>query len=602
MIPNDPDPEHDIGHYDLNDDTTFTVPYTHPPSFFPENPDDDNFLNSAGPFQTNFTFQSPISSPMVTNGPFSSSYGAAQMPSSLRSEFYSPPPSASHSAVNTPHPLQESHGSSFFDSVSQGRAIPSGFGQSSRNSTLPNSYAESYHYGAHDPVLSANPSAPHSGMPSPGFGGFQHVNPSQVLRDDYNMAKSPGSTGGARHETQFSFGGDSDEDLDKDGFERMQIQSDYHHLDEPSPLDVHSMTPQFNTDWARGGNAHAHSAQYNRYPQKTVRIGGTEAHSPQDWSMGVATPNGNHGRSHSISSTSVSDMRNRTQDPNGIRRGKIARTSSQSSVPQLSLSSMNRSQSSPNTPPETGFSSTEPSRPTSPDGKNQGIGGASAANGNGMPTTCTNCFTQTTPLWRRNPDGHPLCNACGLFLKLHGVVRPLSLKTDVIKKRNRGSGSSVPVGGASTRASKKGGRKNSLVQSQVTTPASQTKSAPGSESPPSGVSSVSTPTNNMGAPSKGGVVPIAAAPPKVVGSTSNRPIAAAVPKRGRRESKSAGGQIQEADEDENMEDSSAIGKKDKGLQPSTSSIVHSTTHHTPIAPAVTQAAGTQEWEWLTMSL
>ncbi|KXL51436.1 MAG: hypothetical protein FE78DRAFT_112913, partial [Acidomyces sp. 'richmondensis'] len=51
--------------------------------------------------------------------------------------------------------------------------------------------------------------------------------------------------------------------------------------------------------------------------------------------------------------------------------------------------------------------------------------------------TCTNCFTQTTPLWRRNPEGHPLCNACGLFLKLHGVVRPLSLKTDVIKKRNR---------------------------------------------------------------------------------------------------------------------------------------------------------------------
>ncbi|CCH40972.1 Nitrogen regulatory protein areA [Wickerhamomyces ciferrii] len=56
-------------------------------------------------------------------------------------------------------------------------------------------------------------------------------------------------------------------------------------------------------------------------------------------------------------------------------------------------------------------------------------------------TRCTNCNTQTTPLWRRNPEGQPLCNACGLFLKLHGVVRPLSLKTDVIKKRQRGSGS-----------------------------------------------------------------------------------------------------------------------------------------------------------------
>ncbi|CAO3579555.1 unnamed protein product [Absidia cylindrospora] len=52
-------------------------------------------------------------------------------------------------------------------------------------------------------------------------------------------------------------------------------------------------------------------------------------------------------------------------------------------------------------------------------------------------TKCFNCKTSTTPLWRRNPDGQALCNACGLFLKLHGVVRPLSLKSNVIKKRNR---------------------------------------------------------------------------------------------------------------------------------------------------------------------
>lgn len=57
-------------------------------------------------------------------------------------------------------------------------------------------------------------------------------------------------------------------------------------------------------------------------------------------------------------------------------------------------------------------------------------------------TRCSNCHTKTTPLWRRDPAGNPLCNACGLFLKLHGVVRPLSLKTDVIKKRQRNNNGS----------------------------------------------------------------------------------------------------------------------------------------------------------------
>ncbi|KAG1469728.1 hypothetical protein G6F56_003088 [Rhizopus delemar] len=59
-----------------------------------------------------------------------------------------------------------------------------------------------------------------------------------------------------------------------------------------------------------------------------------------------------------------------------------------------------------------------------------------------IDSCCFNCKVTKTTLWRRNPEGHILCNACGLFFKLHGVIRPLSLKSDVIKRRNRSRKSS----------------------------------------------------------------------------------------------------------------------------------------------------------------
>uniref|UniRef100_A0A914R974 GATA-type domain-containing protein n=1 Tax=Parascaris equorum TaxID=6256 RepID=A0A914R974_PAREQ len=34
---------------------------------------------------------------------------------------------------------------------------------------------------------------------------------------------------------------------------------------------------------------------------------------------------------------------------------------------------------------------------------------------------CVNCKTNNTTLWRRNAHGQPVCNACGLYHKLHNV-------------------------------------------------------------------------------------------------------------------------------------------------------------------------------------
>jgi len=77
--------------------------------------------------------------------------------------------------------------------------------------------------------------------------------------------------------------------------------------------------------------------------------------------------------------------------------------------------------------------------------------GARGRNGRVPPIgalSCANCGTSTTPLWRRDDVGNNICNACGLYFKLHGTHRPNSMKKTVIKRRKR-----VPAAGSAGRLS-----------------------------------------------------------------------------------------------------------------------------------------------------
>lgn len=57
--------------------------------------------------------------------------------------------------------------------------------------------------------------------------------------------------------------------------------------------------------------------------------------------------------------------------------------------------------------------------------------------GTSLLVACQNCGTTVTPLWRRDEVGHPICNACGLYHKLHRSHRPTKMKKSTIKRRKR---------------------------------------------------------------------------------------------------------------------------------------------------------------------
>ncbi|OAA63589.1 gata transcriptional activator [Niveomyces insectorum RCEF 264] len=459
---------------------------------------------------------------------------------------------------------------------------------------------------------------------------FSHIDPTQVFHQqhpDHQLSEqSPGVSGGNNllSDNMFSFGADSDVDEDDVGafadrnlgFAAGDLSPT---VDELAGLDGSSASANVNSGGNNnnnGGNSMGwdaslpgqFSTQAARYPggvppRKQVTIGPTTTAdfsdgNTVDWdgtqnSANNTSNNSNNSSSNnSLTRSQSQSFRHANINSGDRRQSKVSRTASTPNVNRTGSISGHAhfdrvGQGNPDSPPNdvggagttsghaSGFSSVAPSRPSSPIPSSR-HGSSTNLRGQGqgessVPTTCTNCFTQTTPLWRRNPEGQPLCNACGLFLKLHGVVRPLSLKTDVIKKRNRGSGASLPVGGTSTRSGKKGNasgtstRKNSTLSlsatassstgpsasalNNATTPPAQKAragSANDSESPASnGNTAGSTPVSYTGSVSGGkGVVPIAAAPPKSTpgpGAASlPRSIAASsASKRQRRHSKGA---------------------------------------------------------------
>ncbi|CAG8535697.1 761_t:CDS:2 [Ambispora gerdemannii] len=61
----------------------------------------------------------------------------------------------------------------------------------------------------------------------------------------------------------------------------------------------------------------------------------------------------------------------------------------------------------------------------------------SESSSNENPIRCVNCAQTQTPLWRKNEKGQPICNACGLYAKLHNRDRPVAMRKAKIQRRRR---------------------------------------------------------------------------------------------------------------------------------------------------------------------
>ncbi|XP_040288013.1 zinc finger transcription factor Trps1 isoform X2 [Bufo bufo] len=73
-----------------------------------------------------------------------------------------------------------------------------------------------------------------------------------------------------------------------------------------------------------------------------------------------------------------------------------------------------------------------PQYPTTGDSKSKDESQSLLRRRRGSGVFCANCLTTKTSLWRKNANGGYVCNACGLYQKLHSTPRPLN----IIKQNN----------------------------------------------------------------------------------------------------------------------------------------------------------------------
>ena len=180
--------------------------------------------------------------------------------------------------------------------------------------------------------------------------------------------------------------------------------------------------------------------------------------------------------------------------------------------------------------------------------------------------------------------------------------RKSSLKTDVIKKRNRGAGGqSTPTSSsAAARSKKMAARKSAIAQTPATTPTSS--KATESESPTSSAGNLTASNTAANTPSsyKSANVPIAPGPMRPSTSSSALQSRIVAAKRSRR-------RVSQSQEVEmgDAGDTTGLARQNRTpgdfeMPPPLST---SLGHGPPPVSLPTQVGnGPQEWEWLTMSL